>query len=314
VDDVPSLEIDHLDKSYGAVRALKDMSFDVPGGEIFGFVGSNGAGKTTTMRIALGVLAPDAGQVRWAGQPIDFQVRRRMGYMPEERGLYPRMRVAEQLVYLARLHGLSVGAAHEAMERWTELLGIAGRRGDDVQKLSLGNQQRVQLAAALVHDPEILVLDEPFSGLDPVAVDVMSGVLRERAAAGVPVMFSSHQLDLVERLCDRVGIVKDGSMVASGRIDDLRTLERPRWLIDGPASGPGEPWLAEIDGVGVVSSEGARTTFELVGGTETHEAVVQAVLRAALDVGPVRELSPVRPSLVDLYRDVVSTPTEEVAA
>jgi ABC-2 type transport system ATP-binding protein len=321
---MPTLEIDHLDKSYGTVRALRDLSFDVHGGEIFGFVGSNGAGKTTAMRIALGVLAPDSGQVRWAGRPVDLDVRREMGYMPEERGLYPRMRVDEQLVYLARLHGMTPPAAREAMERWTELLGVAGRRSDEVQKLSLGNQQRVQLAAALVHDPDILVLDEPFSGLDPVAVDVMSGVLRERADAGVPVLFSSHQLDLVERLCDRVGIIKDGSMVAVGGIDELRTVDTPRWLVDGPPLGPGGGWIAGVPGVRVVGVDGPRTVVELTGAltgaapadgpAPADGSASQAILRAALDAGPVREFSPVRPTLVELYRDVVATPTEETPA
>ena len=213
------LEIDHLTKRFGDVVALDDMAFEAYAGEIFGFVGANGAGKTTTMRIALGVLAADRGEVRWAGKPLDETVRRLIGYMPEERGLYPRMKVGEQLIYLARLHGLSAAAAAAAVDEWTERLGVAGRRNDEVQKLSLGNQQRVQLAAALIHDPQILVLDEPFSGLDPVAVDVMSGVLRDKADAGVPVVFSSHQLDLVERLCDRVGIVRSGRMAACGTID-----------------------------------------------------------------------------------------------
>jgi ABC-2 type transport system ATP-binding protein len=175
------------------------------------------------MRIALGVLAADSGEVRWTGRPLTLDERRRVGYMPEERGLYPRMKVGEQLEYLARLHGLSAGDARRSVTRWTQRLGVDGRVGDEVQKLSLGNQQRVQLAAALVHDPEVLVLDEPFSGLDPLAVDVMSDVLRETCSRGVPVLFSSHQLDLVERLCDRVGIVRQGRMVASGSVDDLRS-------------------------------------------------------------------------------------------
>jgi ABC-type Na+ transport system ATPase subunit NatA len=183
---VPSLTLDHLDKSFGTVRALHDLSFDVAAGEIFGFVGSNGAGKSTTMRIVLGVLALDSGEVRWDGSPIDHRTRWRIGYMPEERGLYPRMKVGDQLTYLARLHGMDAVAARRSMEHWTEVLGIDGRRGDEILKLSLGNQQRVQLAAALVHEPVILVLDEPFSGLDPVAVDVMSGVLREQAGRRWP--------------------------------------------------------------------------------------------------------------------------------
>src|SRR5689334_11259042 len=216
-----ALTMESLNKTYGEVRALRDLSMEVRAGEIVGFVGSNGAGKSTTMRIVLGVLEADSGEVRWDGRPVDLAVRRRIGYMPEERGLYPRMKVADQLVYLARLHGLSAPSARDAMEHWTEVLGIADRRGDEILKLSLGNQQRVQLAAALVHSPEILVLDEPFSGLDPVAVDVMSGVLREKADTGVPVVFSSHQLDLVERICDRVGIVRQGRMVAAGTVDEL---------------------------------------------------------------------------------------------
>jgi ABC-2 type transport system ATP-binding protein len=296
---MPVLEIDRLSKSYGDVRALQDMSFTVGPGEIFGFVGSNGAGKSTTMRIALGVLAADAGEVRWDGAPLDLAVRRRVGYMPEERGLYPKMKVGDQLVYLARLHGMDPGAARAAMERWTEELGVAERRDDEVQKLSLGNQQRVQLAAALVHDPEILVLDEPFSGLDPVAVDVMSDVLRDRAAAGAPVVFSSHQLELVERLCDRVGIVRAGRMVAVGTVDELRESTEPRWVVDAPAAGPG--WARAVAGVTVLAEQGTRVTVEV---PDTPGAE-QAVLRAALGTGPVHEFARVRPSLTDLFRHVV---------
>ncbi|MEO9220677.1 MAG: ATP-binding cassette domain-containing protein, partial [Mycobacteriaceae bacterium] len=216
------LQIHRLDKRYGDTIALQDMTFEVQPGELFGFVGSNGAGKTTTMRIALGVLAADSGHVHLGGRPIDLAVRRRIGYMPEERGLYPKMRVGHQLSYLAQLHGLSSGAAADAVTTWTTRLGIDSRVNDTVDALSLGNQQRVQLAAALVHDPDVLVLDEPFSGLDPVAVDVMSDVLAEKAADGVPVIFSSHQLDLVERLCHRVGIVVGGHMQECGPVDELR--------------------------------------------------------------------------------------------
>ena len=187
---------------------------------MFGFVGPNGAGKTTTMRIAMGVLAADRGQVLWRGTPVDASARRRFGYMPEERGLYPKMRVRAQLAYLASLHG--VETAEAAADRWIERLGLSERADDRVEQLSLGNQQRVQLAAALVHEPEVLILDEPFSGLDPVGVDVLSGVLTEYAATGVPVVFSSHQLDLVERLCEAVAIIKDGRLVASGTVEELR--------------------------------------------------------------------------------------------
>jgi ABC-2 type transport system ATP-binding protein len=153
-----TVEVDNLSKRYGDVIALSDMRFDARAGEIFGLVSSNGAGKTTTMRIVLGVLAADAGEVRWAGEPVTLRTRRHIGYMPEQRGLYPRMRVVEQLIHLARLHGMPRAAAAAATDEWTKRLGVAERREDEVQKLSLGNQQRVQLAAALVHDPKILVL------------------------------------------------------------------------------------------------------------------------------------------------------------
>ena len=178
------LEVDGLTKRYGTTLALSDLSFSVRPGEMYGFVGANGAGKTTAMRIMLGVLAADSGEVRWRGRPVTFETRRRFGYMPEERGLYPKMRVTEHLVYLARLHGLDRAAADRSADELTERLGVAERRGDAIEKLSLGNQQRVQLAAALVHDPEVLVLDEPFSGLDPVGVDALAGVLLEQRRAG----------------------------------------------------------------------------------------------------------------------------------
>lgn len=300
------LEVDNLSKTYGTRPALVGTTFDVRAGEVFGFVGSNGAGKTTTMRIILGVLASDGGEVRWDGRAVDADLRRRIGYMPEERGLYPRMKVGEQLVYLARLYGLSASAAKTSMERWTETLGVAERREDEVDKLSLGNQQRVQLAAALVHEPELLVLDEPFSGLDPVAVDVMSGVLAERSAAGVPVLFSSHQLDLVERLCDRVGIISAGRMVEVGAIDELRRHDVPRWQLIGA---PADTWASGVPGLRVLEADGERTVLEAGDGGD------QQVLAAALAAGPVREFGPVRPTLTELYRDAVTVDkVEEVAS
>ena len=300
----PGLEIDAVSKRYGDVVALREMTFEVRPGELFGFVGSNGAGKTTTMRIALGVLSADAGEVRYAGSPVTHETRRHIGYMPEERGLYPKMKVGEQLTYLARLHGMPAAAARASAERWTERLGVAGRRDDEVQKLSLGNQQRVQLAAALVHEPRILVLDEPFSGLDPVAVDVMSQVLKEKAADGVPVVFSSHQLDLVERLCDRVGIVRSGQMVESGTVAELRAGGVIRLLVDAPAAPAG--WADGLPGVKVLGRDGSVTEVELGDGADD-----QAVLAAALATGPVREFARKQPSLTELFRSVVS---EEVHA
>ena len=217
-----SLDLRDLRKRYGETVALDGASFTVGEGELFGFVGPNGAGKTTLMRIVLGVLEADAGEVLWRGQPIGAEERRRIGYMPEERGLYPKMRVRDHLVYVARLHGVGEAEALAAAQRWVERLGLEERAEEAVEALSLGNQQRVQLALALVHEPDLLVLDEPFSGLDPDGVDALSGALTaEIAARRVPVIFSSHQLELVERLCDSVAIIRDGRIVASGEVAEL---------------------------------------------------------------------------------------------
>ena len=294
-----TLTIDDLSKRYGDKIALDGVSFEVRPGELFGFVGSNGAGKTTTMRIALGVLAADSGEVRIDGRPVDLEMRRTIGYMPEERGLYPKMKVGKQLSYLARLHGLSKPEATDAVQRWTERLGIAERLGDTVDALSLGNQQRVQLAAALVHDPKVLVLDEPFSGLDPVAVDVMSDVLIEKAKEGVPVVFSSHQLDLVQRLCDRVGIIGGGRMRAVGTVDDLRAGGDARLVVHAPQAPRG--WADGLPGVGTVEYEAEHTVLTVVPGADD-----QLILKAALATGPVHEFSLRRPSLTELFREVVA--------
>jgi ABC-2 type transport system ATP-binding protein len=294
------LELIGLRRTFGEVVALDDVSFVVPAGQIVGFVGPNGAGKTTAMRIALGVLTPDAGQVRWRGEPIDAGVRRRSGYMPEERGLYPKMRVLDQLVYLARLHGLGTADARRRALETLEVLGVAERRGDRVESLSLGNQQRVQLAAALVHEPDLLVLDEPFSGLDPVGVDVLSGVLRRQASNhGVPVVFSSHQLDLVERLCDRVVLIDQGRVVAQGTIEELRA-RRERRLFLVQVAGAGDDWIGSIPGVQLVEATPDGLVLELAADVDE-----QRVLDLARSSGDVVRFGPVRPSLAELFREVV---------
>jgi ABC-2 type transport system ATP-binding protein len=291
------LELHELTKRYGETVALDDLSFAVEAGQMFGFVGPNGAGKTTTMRIVIGVLEADSGEVRWRGAPIDAATRRRSGYMPEERGLYPKMRIAEQLAYLAELHGLEAQRAKRNTADWLERLGLADRADDKVEELSLGNQQRVQLAAALVHEPDLLILDEPFSGLDPVGVDVLSDalleVVRER---GVPVVFSSHQLDLVERLCDAVAIVSQGRLVAAGPVEQLRD-ERAgnRWRVEVLDADDG--WWSSVDGARPLSDQ----VFELDAGVRPT-----ALLDAARTAGEVVRFGPQKPSLADLFRDAVS--------
>jgi ABC-2 type transport system ATP-binding protein len=303
------LEFDGLHKSFGEIRVLEGVGFTVAPGSMFGFCGSNGAGKTTTMRIAMGLVRPDAGEVRWQGRALDQASRRRVGYMPEERGLYPKMKVGEQVTYFARLHGLDAGAAAKASEDWVERLGLGPRRDEQVEKLSLGNQQRVQLAAALVSRPEVLILDEPFSGLDPVGVDSLAEALLGQVREGVPVVFSSHQLDLVERLCDSVGILARGRMVASGTVEELRRRESGRLLrVVVPDAAPG--WSGALPGTRVVSEQAGDTLLELA--PETDD---QSVLAAALRTGRVTHFAWQQPTLVELFRGAVAAPaTLEEAA
>jgi ABC-2 type transport system ATP-binding protein len=303
------LELIGLSRRFGEVIALDQLSFTVPPGQVFGFLGPNGAGKTTAMRAIVGVAAVDSGEVRWNGQLIDQAARSRIGYMPEERGLYPAMQVTEQLSYLARLHGLSAPRARAAAAAWSERLGIGDRGQAKIETLSLGNQQRVQLAAALVHDPELLVLDEPFSGLDPAGVDAMSEVLAERAAAGVTMLFSSHQLDLVEHLCESVAIIHRGALVAYGKVADL-TASGPLRVFVRVAGDEAGRWALGLGDIAVVE--------KVTGGTAVlglrNRADAQAVLDRARAPGPVEEFGFVRRKLSEVFRDAVGSPAPAMSA
>ncbi|UYM05450.1 ABC transporter ATP-binding protein [Solicola gregarius] len=286
------LSVRQLTRRYGDITVLDDVSFDVRAGRITGFVGANGAGKTTTMRIMVGVLAPTAGEVLWDGEQATTELRRRFGYMPEERGLYPRMKVLDQLVYFARLHGYSPAAGEERAMHLLSHLGIDGRSGDLLDTLSLGNQQRVQIATALIHEPVALILDEPFSGLDPIAVESMVELLRVEVAPTVPLLFSSHQLELVERLCDDLIILSDGAVVASGSKDELRSTESERYRVvleSGDAA-----WLRDVAGVRVLDVDGPSALIELDGSVpaDVLQALVarEKVIEFARSVQPLSEL------------------------
>jgi ABC-2 type transport system ATP-binding protein len=291
------LEVHNVTRSFGDRRVLDDVSFAVRPGRLTGFVGGNGAGKTTTMRIMLGVLTPDSGTVTLDGRDLGTSSRRTFGYMPEERGLYPKMKLQEQIVYLGRLHGMSAADATASAERLLDRLGLGERRDDPIESLSLGNQQRAQIAASLVHDPEVLVLDEPFSGLDPLAVETVLGVLTERAAQGVPVLFSSHQLDIVERLCDDVVVIAEGRIRASGDREALRDQHsRPltELLVDGDGG-----WVRDVPGVEVVEFDGGYVLFE------ADDAARQRVLAEAVARGSVTGFTRRRPTLSEIFQEVV---------
>lgn len=289
------LDVRGLTRRYGDRLAVDEVSFSVPAGTTIGFVGGNGAGKTTTMRMIMGLLAPTAGEVYWNGRPATDADRRGFGYMPEERGLYPKQPIITQLVYLGELRGMTASQARAEASEMLERLGLGDRVKDKLEKLSLGNQQRVQIAASLMADPSALVLDEPFSGLDPAAVDAMSGMLTERTRAGIPILFSSHQLDLVERLCDGLVILAGGKVVAQGTRDELiaRGTVRHRLVLGSDAG-----WVREMRGVSEPDVSGREATFVLEPGAEND------LLAEAMRRGSVLEFAPVRPTLGEIYRKV----------
>lgn len=287
------LEIKDLHKRFGDTVALDGVSLSAAPGEVVGFVGANGAGKTTTMRIAMGVLAADSGEIVYNGAPLGVKHRRRFGYMPSERGLYPKMKTGEQIAYFGELHGMSRAEAKRSAAELLEQLNLTDRAGDFVQDLSLGNQQRVQLAVSLVHDPEALILDEPFSGLDPIAVDVMGTALRDRAAAGAPVIFSSHQLDLIERLCDSVAIIGNGRIIAAGRVDELKAKEVKQLRVSVQTP---EDLTAALPGT--VTRDGDDYLVE--------DADDQEVLRIAAAAGRVTRFAYDQPTIAEIFREAVT--------
>jgi ABC-2 type transport system ATP-binding protein len=300
------LEILDLTKRYGPVVALDGASFTARPGRIVGFLGPNGAGKTTTMRCVFGLAVPDRGEVRWMGQPVDRDMRLRFGYMPEQRGLYPRMRVAEQLSYFGQQHGMSGKAAKASAAAWLERMGLGDRAKSKLEELSHGNQQRVQLATALVHDPELLVLDEPFSGLDPIGIATMTDVVREQASKGAGVVFSSHQLDLVEDVCEDVVIIARGRIVASGAIDELKAASGRQHLEIEVAGAHGD-WLDGHDRLQLLDRSGDKVKLLVDRSVDLTDLLARA--KAA---GEVRTFSYEPPKLSELFMEAVAPePTAE---
>ena len=292
------LEIRDLTKRYGDVVALDGASFTVVQGRIVGFLGPNGAGKTTTMRAIFGLVRPDRGEVRWKGNPVGPDERARFGYMPEERGLYPKMKVGDQLTYFAELSGMDGAAARETATGWLQRLGLGDRAEARLEELSHGNQQRVQLAAALVHDPELAVLDEPFSGLDPLGVESMAEMLAQTAATGVAVVFSSHQLDLVEDVCQDVVIIDHGKIVLAGVVEELKAASSHRSLA---VTVNGEPYVPVLPSGTVTSKQDGRLRVLVDASVDLEE-----ILASARRAGEVTAFSFEPLSLTDLFLDAVS--------
>jgi ABC-2 type transport system ATP-binding protein len=293
------LTFSNVSKRFGPVPALDGCSFSVARGRMLGFLGPNGAGKTTSMRAVFGLVEPDTGELLWDGRPIGLPERLRFGYMPEERGLYPRMPVGEQLAYFGCLHGMEVRAAEAAAAHWLERLGLTDRAGAKVEELSHGNQQRIQLAAALLHQPELLVLDEPFAGLDPLAVHTLAEVLRDETARGAAVLFSSHQLELVEDICEEVAIIDHGRVVATGDLEALRRRSQRR-RIDLQLDGAPPQWLPQVPGVELVERRNGDLRLRALADVDPEQ-----VLAAAEQTGQVVAFSYGPPSLSELFLELV---------
>jgi ABC-2 type transport system ATP-binding protein len=292
------LDLVELTKRYGDLVALDGCSLTVRSARVLGLLGPNGAGKTTAMRCIFGLVRPDRGEVRWGGAPVDRGARLHFGYMPEERGLYPHMRVRAQLEYLARLSGLDRSSAAASVGRWLDRLELHERGDSRLDALSHGNQQRAQLAAALVHDPLTLVLDEPFAGLDPLGVDALAAVIGDLARDGTAVMFSSHQLDLVEHVCQDVVVVDHGRVVMDGELDRLRAASSRRYLAVGFRGT--SRWEPALEHGRVLAAEPGRTRLELTDGVD-----LDGLVKLAHSAGDVTRFSLEPPALSDLFHEAV---------
>lgn len=295
------IEVRNLTKKYGENYAVNQANFAVEPGSMTGFLGANGAGKTTTMRMIMGLLEPNSGEVLYDGVPMTATDRISFGYMPEERGLYPKQGILNQLVYLGQLRGISAANARAQATKYLTELGLGDRLKDKLESLSLGNQQRVQIVASILHAPSTLILDEPFSGLDPKAVDTMVSMINDLRKEGVPVLFSSHQLDLVDRLCDRVVIISEGEIKASGRAQDLREEGPLRFRY---TAGQDAGWLREVAGVQVLDLSGATALLE-INQPDQLEQIRARILREGIE-RELHEFSRVLPTLGDIYRKVTN--------
>ncbi|MBV9269682.1 MAG: ATP-binding cassette domain-containing protein [Candidatus Eremiobacteraeota bacterium] len=289
------LDVEHIRKDFGNVHAVRDVTFRIGRGATFGLLGPNGAGKTTTMRMILGILLPDGGKMTWDGARVDGKIRKRFGYLPEERGLYGKMKVREQVAYFGRLHGLVEPAITRRTEEWIERFALQEYGDRPCGELSKGNQQKVQLACAAVHEPELLVLDEPFSGLDPVNADILLERLRELKERGTTLVLSSHQMWQLEHLCDEFCIITAGETRVAGTLEDLRSNWSTRIVRVAPPTDSVRAVLERIPHTRLISQDGALDV-EI-----PRETDLPALLRELVAAAAVTRFESIEPSLHDIY-------------
>ncbi len=295
------LVVDHIRRSFGSAVAVADVSFTVERGSIFALLGPNGAGKTTTMRMILGIYVPDGGSISWAGTVVDRQTRRRFGYLPEERGLYGKMSVRDQIIYMGRLHGLGLTDARTRTDRWLEMLDIAHYAKRACGELSKGNQQKVQLASAVLHEPELLVLDEPFSGLDPMNAETMIACIKTLAQTGTTLVLSSHQLYAIESLCRKFCIIGSGEVRASGTLAQLRSTFATRTVRVSPDLPEIREVFARAGAPAPVAGEPGELEYTLPATTDFG-----ALLRMAVAAGPLDSFERHEPTLGAIYIDTLA--------
>lgn len=290
------LEVRNLRKTFGDFVAVDDLSFTIEDGEIIGFIGQNGAGKTTTFRLILDFLAQDQGTVHWNGKPLSSNEYNIIGYLPEERGLYPKETIEAQLRFFGQLRGKSRKEIDDKIDYWMEKFAVKGKRTDKVKSLSKGNQQKVQLIATLIHEPQLVILDEPFSGLDPVNADLLKEAVAELRGKGVCVIFSDHNMDNVEKMVDKMLMIKNGKEILSGTVNDVRqSFGRIKLFLEAPIS---KEELEEISGVETVVVH-RDNSFEI---TLEREEVGKEIFEKVTQDGYIPMFSQQPPSLEEIFK------------
>jgi ABC-2 type transport system ATP-binding protein len=296
------LRVQHARKEFGSVQAVRDVSFTIPRGSTFGLLGPNGAGKTTTMRMIVGIYPVDAGSITWNDRAIDDAARRRFGYMPEERGLYSRMPVREQIAYFGRLHGLHEPEISRRAGVWIEQLGLGEYAKRSCGELSKGNQQKVQVACAAVHEPELLILDEPFTGLDPVNADVLLNIFTDLKRRGTTLVLSSHQMWQLEQLCDAFCIITDGCNRTEGTLEQLRAAWPTRTIKVEPPTPALRSVLDGVPNARALPGNGALY-YEVPAATD-----YPVLLRDLVAADAVTRFDAIEPSLQDIYLNAIARP------
>lgn len=298
------LEVTDLKKAFGSLQAVDDVNFTIDNGQIMGLIGQNGSGKTTTFRMILKLLTQDEGTIRWNGKPFTKEFFNQVGYLPEERGLNQKMTVEHQILYFAQLRGKTKSEINPLIDKWLEEFQVVGERKDKIKSLSKGNQQKVQLITTLIHEPDLIILDEPFSGLDPVNAELLENGIRDARDRGASIIFSSHNMNNVEELCDNMVMLKNGRQVLNGTIHDIReSFGRTRLFLESPLTLED---LEQVPGVLAVREENAGRYYV----TLKHADVGRQIFDLATKEGYIPTFSQQPPTLEQIFKQIAGEVNE----